>query len=257
MPALLAAESRKRLTSAAATLLFHLLLGYAFLTGLGFEAGNRGERPLKLIEITTPDPDTPRPEPPERSPKADARQAAAAPAGRRAEASQIVAPAPQIELLRPPPLAAAREPGSGSDSRQGRAEVGSGAGSGGLGEGGGSGSGRGQGLVTRARQIAGALSGRDYPRAAKRVRASGTVLVRYTVEIDGRVTNCTITQSSGNQDLDSTTCRLIEQRFRYEPARDAEGRAVADELNGRHIWWTEPRRRQYPYEWQPEKPLLD
>ena len=79
------------------------------------------------------------------------------------------------------------------------------------------------------------------------------MLVRYTVGVDGRPSGCTITQSSGNADLDETTCRLIEQRFRYEPARDAEGRAIPDVQTGRHIWWTEPKRPHYPFEWKPEE----
>jgi protein TonB len=80
------------------------------------------------------------------------------------------------------------------------------------------------------------------------------VLVRYTVGVDGRPSGCTVTQSSGNEDLDSNTCRLVEQRFRYEPARDADGRVVPDTVNGRHVWWTEPRRKRYPDEWEPEEP---
>jgi protein TonB len=38
------------------------------------------------------------------------------------------------------------------------------------------------------------------------------------------VTGCRVTRSSGSRALDSTTCRLIEQRFRFRPSRDALGR---------------------------------
>jgi len=50
--------------------------------------------------------------------------------------------------------------------------------------------------------------------------------VRYFVNVDGRVSGCVVTRSSGNAVLDETTCRLIEQRYRYDPSRDADGRPV-------------------------------
>ena len=65
-----------------------------------------------------------------------------------------------------------------------------------------------------------------YPEAAADAGASGTVQVRYFVNVDGRVSGCVVTQSSGNAALDETTCRLIEQRYRYDPSRDADGRPV-------------------------------
>jgi protein TonB len=75
--------------------------------------------------------------------------------------------------------------------------------------------------------------------------AVGTVSVRYRVETNGRPTGCTVTRSSGNRDLDETTCRLIERRFRYRPARDFRGRPVAETVSGRHRWWTRPREPYY------------
>jgi protein TonB len=68
---------------------------------------------------------------------------------------------------------------------------------------------------------------------------SATVKVRYTVGVDGRVSGCTVTGSSGRPDVDSTTCRLIEERFYYRPAKDAEGRAVPQVVNS--VWSWEPR----------------
>jgi protein TonB len=64
----------------------------------------------------------------------------------------------------------------------------------------------------------------------------GTVYMRFVVGTNGRVTDCSVTRSSGNVELDETTCRLIMQRFRYEPTRDAKGRAVPDVVTGEHVW---------------------
>jgi protein TonB len=69
---------------------------------------------------------------------------------------------------------------------------------------------------------------RDYPSAALRREEQGTVRVSFTIGIDGRVTSCNVMQSSGSSSLDSTTCRIILSRFRYDPARDAFGRPVAE-----------------------------
>jgi protein TonB len=50
-----------------------------------------------------------------------------------------------------------------------------------------------------------------------------------------------VTRSSGSRELDSVTCRLIMQRFRYRPARDAEGRPIAETIAGEHVWEVAPR----------------
>lgn len=244
-------DKRQRLASAAGVAAFHALLGYALVIGLGFDGPSKTSEALKLFDIA-PEPPPPPAKPPPPPAPAQAKAAAAPPAP-KAEAAPVVAPTPEVRLAVQSRFATASTPGTGSDSSQG-ASNGPGSGTGGGGSGTGQSSG---GAITRARQVAGALTGRDYPRAAKRARAGGTVLVRYTVGVDGHPSGCTITQSSGNAALDAVTCRLIEQRFRYEPARDAEGRPVLDVQTGRHIWWTEPKRRPLPYEWTPEEAPID
>lgn len=66
-----------------------------------------------------------------------------------------------------------------------------------------------------------------YPPAAIRAQAQGRVVARLTVGIDGRVSDCQVTASSGNSDLDSTTCRIARSRVRYTPAKDEAGRPIA------------------------------
>ena len=61
----------------------------------------------------------------------------------------------------------------------------------------------------------------------------------YTVETDGRATRCQITRSSGSAELDETTCRLIEQRFRFDPSRDRYGRPVRSRIVQDHNWETQ------------------
>jgi protein TonB len=72
----------------------------------------------------------------------------------------------------------------------------------------------------------------------------GTVKVRYTVTADGRATRCTILETSGFAELDQTTCRLIERRFRYRPALDAGGSPVPQDELKTYDWWLPERRRE-------------
>ncbi|WP_332810510.1 energy transducer TonB, partial [Sphingomonas sp.] len=98
------------------------------------------------------------------------------------------------------------------------------------------GEGAGAGGAVHAQRRSGSLRDRDYPPAARREGAEGIVHVRFTVDTDGRAGGCTVTRSSGHAALDTTTCRLIEERFRYLPARDAEGRPVPETISLFYQW---------------------
>jgi protein TonB len=130
---------------------------------------------------------------------------------------------------------------TGTDATAGAATGdGPGTGAGGFGAGagsGGRGSGTGGGAAVRAERISGRLSGdTDYPASARRAGVEGSVSVRFVVGTDGRVGGCRVTRSSGHAELDSTTCRLIEERFRYRPARDADGRPVQETVSRTFDW---------------------
>jgi TonB family protein len=76
----------------------------------------------------------------------------------------------------------------------------------------------------------------DYPETAARRGIEGTVGFRLEINAEGRVTNCTVTDSSGDAALDSTTCAILLSRAEYRPARDAQGRAVDSTDRGRVTW---------------------
>lgn len=91
--------------------------------------------------------------------------------------------------------------------------------------------------ASSARLLRGAFNNEsDYPSAARRQEQQGTVRVTYTVGTDGRVSNCTVVQSSGSSSLDSTTCRIFRSRFRYAPARDAAGNPVSTTVRSSVTW---------------------
>ncbi|MDQ0250636.1 TonB family protein [Sphingomonas kyeonggiensis] len=67
----------------------------------------------------------------------------------------------------------------------------------------------------------------DYPAAAMWERQAGAVAARLDLDAQGVPTACKVTRSSGSAVLDSTTCTLMQARARFNPARDAAGKAVA------------------------------
>ncbi|MGN6377155.1 MAG: energy transducer TonB [Sphingomonas sp.] len=231
--------NRDRLGAAAITATVVAALGYALIAGLGVAVPREIAAPLAVFTVA-PEPPPPPPEPLPPAPVRDTKPSgAAAPANLRSKATPVTAAVPIVPLVTPPPVTIAPKPDSGADSSTGAADVpGPGPGSGGDGNSTGSGNGgngSGAGGVPPHR-IAGRLSKGDLPEALIRPGGGGTVSVLYVVSPQGRVTDCEVTRSSGNPELDDMTCRLIEQRFRFEPSRDSAGRAVESMVEENHTW---------------------
>jgi len=253
---------RDRLRAGIPVLIIHACLAFALLRSLVLELPAL-QPVFQLIEVPPSLPPPPPHVPPvhERSRRPEG---AASPPNLESRPTEIVAPAP---VLPPPPtIAAAPVPGPGAQPTAGAAPVpgpgtgaggqGSGTGSGGSGDGPGGG-GDGDGDMSPPRHVRGRISDRDYPAGAGEAGVGGTVSVIYTVETDGRATHCAITHSSGSDELDETTCRLIEQRFRFEPSRDGAGRPIRSRIVQDHDWEVEslpperdddpPRRRRFGF----------
>jgi len=81
----------------------------------------------------------------------------------------------------------------------------------------------------------------DYPAKALREGRSGLVEVTITVSPKGKVTDCTVTQSSGSSDLDAATCPFFVRKMRFKPAIDATGEKVEQKVVKR-MNWTLPQR---------------
>ncbi|HEX8239077.1 MAG TPA: energy transducer TonB [Allosphingosinicella sp.] len=253
-------ENRDRLKSAAVVGLLHALIGYVLLTGLGYGPSAALPEALKLFTVNEEPPPPPakpaRPDVEKKTRKARPKNAegAASPANLRNTPTEIVAPKPVIVLPVPPPIPVAPVAGQGSVVAAGATNVpGPGTGSGGIGNGlgsgrfgNGTGGGGGGGRGTRARWLSGSIDGSDYPDGAYRSHVGGTVHLRFTVAPSGRVSDCAVTRSSGSRELDNVTCRLIMRRFRYRPARNAEGFPIASTVVGEHVWEVAP---QPPDKW--------
>lgn len=238
--------SGDRLKSLIAVGLIHAALAFALLHASGNLPAIVEPESIQLFDVREVPP--PPPPPPEQLvPDAAPREeGAAAPPNLESKASPVVAPKPKIILPTPPPVVAAPTPATGNQRSQGAAPLsGPGTGAGGVGSGtgsGGSGAGTGGGGAggSRARYLSGRIKRSDYPRELRGRRIpSESVIVQFTIGLNGRPRGCRVFQSSGNQALDATTCRLIEQRFRYQPARNAAGQSIEAQAAWKQVWWIE------------------
>ena len=208
--------SSGRITAIVIVALLHALLGYAFVTGLAYNVVKKVAEDLKTFDVEEeppppeeepppPPPDQPLEPPPVVSPPPIVRTNVLQP-----PIVQTVreAPPPQMTVTAPPapPPAPPAPP---------KPKV----------------------AATKASLRSGSIENdTDYPAAALRNEEQGTVGVRLSIGTDGRVASCSISSPSGSSSLDSTTCRLIQRRFRYTPAKDSDGNPVADTIVQRVTW---------------------
>lgn len=69
----------------------------------------------------------------------------------------------------------------------------------------------------------------------------GTVTLELEIAPDGHVAACTISQSSGNPDLDADTCTQLQAYAHYRPALDDDGRPAVGADTLTIEWIFQPR----------------
>ncbi|WP_414712331.1 energy transducer TonB [Sphingomonas sp.] len=204
--------SPRKAFSIGLVVLLHVVIGYAFVTGLAFNVIKKAAQDLKVVDIKD------QPPPPEQKPPPPPPQQTNVPP------PPIVAPppivqtqtlAPQIQtVLTPPPVAppitvaATPAPAPPVISQAAAAK------------------GNPQSWVTAD----------DYPPGALREERQGVSAIAWTVNEQGRVENCRITASSGSPDLDEAACRLVTRRGRYAPAKDQAGNPIKSSDARRFRW---------------------
>lgn len=87
-------------------------------------------------------------------------------------------------------------------------------------------------ITTPAKWISGGPTDADN----RRGRLRGSVVVQFTVLPEGRASGCTAARPSGNAQLDALTCRIVTERARFTPARDALGRPLASQAHATYVW---------------------
>jgi periplasmic protein TonB len=205
--------SNSRIASIIIVALLHALLGYAFVTGLAFNVMKKVAADLKTFDVEEPPPppDEPPPPPPD-VPNTPPPVVSPPPIVRT-----NVMPPPQVTIVNtpqpPPPITVRAEPPPPPPPPPKRVEP------------------------ARAKANLGSLiSNDDYPSSALRAEEEGVTGFRLSVGTNGRVTNCTITSSSGSSALDAATCRLLTSRARFTPAKDSNGNATTDTVGARIVW---------------------
>jgi protein TonB len=202
--------STRKVVSIGLVVLLHATIGYAFITGLAFNVIKKVSKDLTTVDIQEAPPppeDKPPPPPPEQ----------------KIEPPPIVAPPPIVQVaptmappivsvpVAPPVIITPTAP-----------------------------------VAPPAPQIATPLKARgdsklwvtpeDYPSADLRAENQGTTGFRLDVDPTGKVSNCTITQSSGFPSLDAKACQMLMRRARFAPAKDPAGNGLAASYSNRVRW---------------------
>ena len=204
--------------------LLHALIGYAFVTGLATKVLERYKEELKTFDVEEPPPPEEEPPPPPPDQPTNPPPVTSPPVMARVPSpNPIIAPPPPptpTVFDTRPPVPATLPPGPPPQPPTPPPPA--------------------------PRQAArppvhrsGTITNDDYPAAAIRAEAQGTTSIRLAVGANGRVTSCTVSRSSGNASLDNTACSLAERRFRFTPAEDENGNAVAGTVT-RSIRWELP-----------------
>lgn len=203
-------EASSRTISIVIVALIHVVLGYAFVTGLGMKYVKKAAEQLNVIDVKEepPPPDEPPPPPPKPADVPPPPVVAPPPM------VQTPAPAPQVTSVATPPPPAPVLPPVVSAPPPPRPVA----------------------RATPRGKPGDWVTSDDYPSRALREGRSGVVGLRLDVGVDGRVANCSVTSSSGHSDLDSTACQLVIRRGRFKPATGTDGSPMADSWSSRFVW---------------------
>ena len=226
-----AADNPDRIKALAGVLVVHVALGAAILSGLDVRSVETTIERLRTFDIIEP----PAPPPPPPARQAERAKEEEGAAGRKAEPTPVVAPKPKIVVPAKTPVVAAPVPGTGSAPSAGAALSGSGTGAGGSGMGRGGG-GRGDFTGFTPARMLNKIPDREYRRISGGRIPRGSATISFRVNADGRMANCRIVRSSGDLHVDSIVCEAATRHLRFSPARDPDGRAIAQDMSYTPTW---------------------
>ena len=203
--------SSNRTVAIIVVALIHVVLGYGLVTGLAYSVIKNAAEDLKTFDVEDEPPPPPEkpPPPPEDTPPPP--QVAAPPPLVRVNLApppiqtiQTLNPTPPITYTAPPPPPP--QPPRVSQAAKAKGN------------------------------LSALFSNDDYPQAAIRSEEQGTTAVRLSIGADGRVSDCSVTSSSGSSSLDSATCSILRRRARFTPAKDQAGNPISDSVSQRIKW---------------------
>ena len=204
--------SGSRIIAIIIVALIHVALGYALVTGLAYSAFKKAVERVTTVDIEEPPPEEePPPPPPDEvvppPPVAPPPPINIAPAPPPIQTvTTPPPPAPVFTRAAPPPPAPPPPPSKArgaSPDGQGR-------------------------WAARIQE--------NYPARAIRDETEGSVGVRVTISPQGRVTACSVTNSSGSPVLDEAACDGMTRYARYNPALDDAGNPTSGSASTRIVY---------------------
>ncbi len=205
--------SGNRITALIVVALLHVVLGYALVTGLAFEAYKKVVQRVTTIDVK--DEIKKEPPPPPKKPDTPPPPIVAPPP----PINVSIAPPPIQTVITPPPPAPPPPPVLAPPAPPAPPAP---------------------RFAPKGPQPKGRsgdwANPNDYPSRALREEKEGTTRFHVSVGADGRVTSCEVTGSSGTPELDSATCSLISRRARFTPATDGEGQPTAGNWSSSVRW---------------------
>lgn len=196
--------SGNRITAFIIVALIHIAVGYALVTGLAYEAAKKVIQKVTTVDIKEEEKkEEPPPPPPKKvespppivAPPVKVNIAVAPP-----PVTTVITPPPPAPIVLAPPPVAAPPPPAPSQARGAKPK----------------------GQSSWARRIQD-----NYPTSALRAEKEGRVGVRVTIGPDGRVSDCSVTSSSGTPELDSAACAGMRSYARYDPALNDAGQPTS------------------------------
>ena len=204
--------STNRLVSVVIVLLLHAFLGYALVTGLAYDAVTIIKEKMTVVDVKEEEP------PEEEEPPPEPEKQIEPPVVSPPPLVQTVTPPPTIRTVDTPPPTAPIVPTAAPPTPPPPPPP------------------AGPTSEAKTRGNPGNWANtNDYPSRALQQEREGTTGFRVTIGIDGRVIECTVTQSSGHDDLDAATCTNIKRRARFDPAV-RNGEKVQGSYSGRVRW---------------------
>jgi len=197
--------STRKMVAIVLVVLLHAVIGYAFVTGLAFNVVKKVVVDLKTFDVNEAAPPPPPPPPDIKLPPPPVAAPPPIVSVQTPVAPPVVTVAPPPPIVAPPP-----PPAPPPVIQPVRASP----------------RGSMQDLVTSD----------DYPSASLRNNEEGVTRYRLDVGSDGKVVACTVTGSSGHPALDDVTCRLLQRRARFNPAKDSSGQTTAAVWSGAVRW---------------------
>ena len=207
--------SGNRITALVIVAIIHIVVGYALVTGLAYEAAKKVVQKVTTIDIEeeVKKEEPPPPPPPKKLDVPPPPVKVVVPPTKIdiAPAPPVIDTTPVAPPPAPPVIAPAPPPPRATPKA----------------------------AVPRGNPGSWATTN-DYPSRALREERAGTTGFRVTVGTDGRVTDCQITSSSGHPDLDEATCTNVKRRARFNPATDENGQPTTGSYSNR-VRWVIPR----------------